>query len=397
MSIYKLHNAIQHYDWGSYDAIPQLMGLENPERKPVAELWMGAHPKAPSSVIKDQKKIPLNETIASDPAGILGQKVAARFDNILPFLFKLLSAAKPLSIQAHPNLDQAESGFDREEQLGIPLDAPNRNYKDRNHKPEIICALTPFTALRGFRAIQEIIDEFVSLDIPEIAPALKGLREHATSHGLRDFFKQLMEMESEQKASLIHRLTEIAPSKRGNRYRLICSLAEEYPSDIGVVAPLLLNLIQLNPGEAMFLPAGELHAYLEGTGIELMANSDNVLRGGLTSKHVDIPELLNILSFSDAPPEILHPRSISETEETYPLPINEFLLTKVTVRETVEFRQTNLQSIEIYVGVQGAGHIRSGTGETLTISKGDTFTVFAETERYSISGNAVLYRASVPI
>jgi mannose-6-phosphate isomerase len=241
---FKLDNQIQHYPWGSPRFIPELIGKDNPSHEPWAEMWMGVHPGGLSFVECEGKRLSLKELIEKNPTQYLGPGQAA-----LPFLFKLLAAAKPLSIQAHPNMVQAAEGFARENAAGIPLDAPERNYKDPNHKPEIIVALTPFTALAGYRPAGQA---------PEAAAI-----------------------------------------------QLAARLQKDFPGDPGNEAPLRLNLLKLQPGEALFIPAGILHAYIEGFGVELMANSDNVLRGGLTQKHIDREELQRVLRKEAFCPKII--------------------------------------------------------------------------------------------
>ncbi|MBW2026968.1 MAG: mannose-6-phosphate isomerase, class I [Deltaproteobacteria bacterium] len=276
-----LRNPIQHYAWGSKTAIPKLLNIPNPERNPMAELWMGAHPKAPSQVCVDGRWISLIDVIASSPESVLGSEVARRFDSQLPFLFKILAAAEPLSIQVHPNKQQAIEGFTKENELGISLDAPYRNYRDDNHKPELLCALTPFEALKGFRPVGEALALMETIAVPELSPLVDGLRNHPDMDGLKRFFRILMKMGKSEQARMVSRVVERAKEKARERRELywVMELGKKYPGDVGVLSPLFLNLIYLEPGQAMFLPAGELHAYLGGTGLEIMANSDNVLRG----------------------------------------------------------------------------------------------------------------------
>jgi len=279
-----LKNTIQEYAWGSYTAIPELLGCESPAQAPQAELWLGAHPKAPSMVNCNGRWVSLLELIEQSPEDILGEKVAQRFDNRLPYLFKVLAAAKPLSIQAHPSRTQAKQGFARENRLRIPLDAANRNYKDDNHKPECICALTPFWALNGFRNISDILSLLEKTCHQGLETEITNLREKPDSQGLKRFFHELMTMEPPRQKQVINDALSYAQKhiQEDKVFEWMIHLHNEYPADIGVFAPVILNLICLEPGQAMFLPSGEMHAYLDGVGIELMANSDNVLRGGLT-------------------------------------------------------------------------------------------------------------------
>jgi mannose-6-phosphate isomerase len=251
----------------------------------------------------------------------------------LPFLFKLLAAEQPLSIQAHPDLDQARAGWERENALGIPLEAPRRNYKDPNHKPEIICALSPFTAMAGFREPGEIRSLLRLFGCPVLAPLLDALdaRPGTGDEGaLKRFLSALFSLDAESRRTLgAHArgfLRNAAPEDYAGEWKLVAQFAELYPEDPAVIAPLYLNLITLRIGEAMNIPAGILHAYVRGFGVELMANSDNVLRGGLTPKHVDAGELTAILRFAPFRPEVLTPGATAAGLETYPSPFREFSL-----------------------------------------------------------------------
>ena len=251
-----------------------------------------------------------------------------RFGNELPFLLKVLAAAEPLSIQAHPSHEQARRGWARENAEGVPVDAPRRNYRDPNHKPELVSALTPFTALKGFRPLDEIARNLEPVARPEIAPELGRLAREQTPLALRALFARLMTLDPEEQAPVLKRATgEAARRRKTDRaWEWVARLMTHYPGDVSVLSPLYLNLVTLAPGEALFLPAGELHAYLEGTALEIMANSDNVLRGGLTPKHVDVPELLATLVFEGHGPEVLKPVDSGPGERVYRTPAREFEL-----------------------------------------------------------------------
>ena len=395
-----LQNVIQEYAWGSKTAIPNLLGQPTPAEQPQAELWMGAHPKAPSQVLCEGRWRSLLEVIQENPEEILGEKTASRFANKLPFLFKVLAAARPLSIQAHPNLDQATRGFDRENELRIPVEASHRNYKDDNHKPEIICALTPFWALRGFRKVKEILELLETIQPPSMLEELILFRSQSNQVGLREFFKQLMTMEVRRQRRIVAEAVSKA-RKRANDdpvWKWMLVLNQEYPGDIGVLSTVLLNLIRLSPGEAMYLPAGELHAYLEGTGIELMANSDNVLRGGLTPKHVDVQELLNILSFADSDVHIVSPESLDAGETIYQTETAEFVLSVITVKEKTPFQSSRNRSVEIMICTEGEAKVEDLVNrERIRLGKGVSFIVPAAVGHYQIEGNATLYKAAVPL
>jgi mannose-6-phosphate isomerase len=335
--LYLLKNPVKHYPWGSPAWIPEMLGINNGAAEPWAELWMGAHPASPSMLRVQGTEKSLGQLIAADPIRYLGKEWAAA--GTLPFLFKLLAAARPLSIQAHPGKEQARQGWLRENALGIPPDAPERNYRDDNHKPEIICALSPFTALCGFRPPMEI-SSLLSMFLANAPFSLQsGLAPlWAAGEGavlsLRGFLKNLFAIPAKLRKELTsYALSAPAsPEFHGELWALIRSFAELYPEDPGILSPLYLNLLHLEPGEAVYLPAGILHAYVEGFGVELMANSDNVLRGGLSSKHVDVEELMKILYFHPFLPEPLKPPDRGPSSSgvfSYPSPCKEFSLSVI--------------------------------------------------------------------
>jgi mannose-6-phosphate isomerase len=266
---------------------------------------MGAHPRCPSRVLMPGGgACDLAELIASDPVAYLGATVCESYGR-LPFLFKVLAAGRPLSLQAHPNLEQARRGFAKEEEAGVPLSAGHRNYKDSSHKPELIFALSQFFALSGFRRPGQalaLVRTFCPAPTQRFRLILADFESHPSEAGLRRFFQALFSLPDSERKILVAEMGMIRAQDglSGEAARLapwVEQLAELYPGDAGVVASLLLNLVELSPGQAMYLPAGNLHAYLSGLGLEIMASSDNVMRGGLTSKHVDLPELTSILSF----------------------------------------------------------------------------------------------------
>ena len=297
-----LEGALRPYPWGSHTLIAQLRGEPSPSPQPQAELWFGAHPAAPATVNGQG----LDEAIAADPAAALGKRVTEAHGDQLPFLVKLLAAAAPLSIQAHPSLEQAKEGFERENAEGIELNSPNRNYKDPNHKPELIVALTEFRALAGFRPVPDTAAFFAELSSPELDRYATLLPTDGEGD-LRALFTTLISLPHQPRVELIESVKRAAaelvdkrnaPEWMVEAAEVYLELNQTYPGDVGVLAALLLNVLTLAPGEAAFLRAGQLHAYLSGLGVEVMANSDNVLRGGLTTKHVDVPELVKVLDFS---------------------------------------------------------------------------------------------------
>jgi mannose-6-phosphate isomerase len=400
MKISILKNSIQEYAWGSTHAISDLLGRKNPERKTQAELWMGAHPKAPSLVQHNGQWISLAELIAKNPVDVLGKQVAQDFNNHLPYLFKVLAAARPLSIQAHPGLHHAREGFQRENAQKIPLDAPNRNYRDNNHKPECICALTRFWALSRFRKISGILAYFTRLNLRQLEAELADFKKRPTANGLKRFYTFLMRLDRDhQKKIVAEALGQVRSFESEDAvFKWMIKLAKDYPDDIGVLSPILLNLICLEPGQALFLAAGELHAYLEGLGIELMANSDNVLRGGLTPKHVDVPELLRILKFEDRDVTLLKPGKSIANEFVYPSAAAEFVLSVITLKGGATYQSPKNRSVEILICTRGNATIidRQDLSET-QLRQGDSALVPGSLEGYSIKGEGTCYKAGVPV
>jgi len=390
-AIHRLENPVQHYAWGSRTAIPELLGRPSPAGEPWAELWMGAHPVATSRVVARDGSEPLDAFIARDPEAVLGRAVAQRFAGALPFLFKVLAAAAPLSIQAHPSLVQARAGFERENRAGVALDARERCYRDANHKPELICALSPFHALNRFRDPHEIAERFAALAEPALAGPVAALRAGADRRALAAFFETLWTLaEPARRAAIASAVAWARDRGRDDpAARWVTELSRAYPGDIGVTAPLLLNVVELAPGEAMFLPAGELHSYLEGTAIEIMANSDNVLRGGLTAKHVDIPELLRTLTFRAGAIERLRPRDDANGQGRYEAPAEEFALGVIAVRPGASYRAPSARGIEILLCTSGRGRLAGDA-----IERGDCFVVPAAAPPYTVEGNLTLYRAT---
>jgi len=320
-----LHNVVQHYAWGSRRAIPELCQIA-PDGRPQAEMWMGAHPVAPSAIRRDGRRLRLDDLISSAPAETVGPHVCEQFGDRLPFLLKVLAAAEPLSLQAHPSLAQAREGFAREEQAGIPRDAPNRSFRDEQHKPELICALTPFEALSGFRPVSETLTLLRSLDTPALAGAVDALAQKGEA-ALRDLLREwLAHPDPAQVAAVVAACSAAAEGPYQASRLWAVRLAEMYGDDPGVLISLLLNHVELAPGQAMFLDAGNLHAYLDGVGVEIMASSDNVLRGGLTEKHVDVDALADIVDPSPIAPAVQIP---DEPLHRYHSPVAEFTLYRV--------------------------------------------------------------------
>lgn len=396
----KMKNSIQTYPWGSHQAIGAILGKPVPTVEPQAELWMGAHPKAPSEVFWQGDWHPLPKVLEDHAEEILGSKGAVQYGAQLPYLFKILAADEPLSIQAHPDKAQARIGFDRENSLQIPLNAPHRNYKDSNHKPECLCALTPFWGVCGFRPNAEILGLMDRYIPSEFDYLLFPLKDRNGSHGLKTFFNQLLTMPKASQSRLVAAATAQAEKETdpSSEARWLQKIFARYPDDIGVLSPLFLNLVQLRPGEAIFLKAGVLHAYLQGTGIELMANSDNVLRGGLTSKHIDVDELMHVLDFNCSPAEVLSPATRGPCQNIFVTPADDFELSTITVKDNASFISERERGAEILLCTEGHTLLTDRESRTeIDLEKGESVLVPADITCYELSGNGVVYKARGPV
>jgi mannose-6-phosphate isomerase len=417
-----LANTPRDYAWGSTTAIAELLGRE-PSGGPEAELWLGAHDGSPTRVVDPTAAggaTTLAEWIQRDPATTLG----ALADGLrpgdgpgLPFLLKVLAAGGPLSLQAHPDLHRARRGFRDEEERGIPMDAPHRNYKDPLHKPELIYALSDeFHALCGFRPLAEVRQVFtllLTLDAsgPDSDPAvIRSVLARLTGSEadvLRDVFAFLMGGGSEVRR-LVDRVTLLArlASDRQCRefsteMRTVRELADAYPGDPGIVTSLLLNRVTLRRGEALYLPAGNIHAYLHGLGIELMAASDNVLRGGLTPKHVDVPELLDVLEFQALPVPYLEPEHAAPGVELYRPDVPDFLLARIApaTRDAAAGGEgasvVTVDGPAIVLCTSGAVAIR-GEASSADLVRGDAVFVTPDEGRLVITGEGEAFLATTP-
>ena len=369
--------------------IPELMGKSTPADEPYAELWMGAHPDAPS-VLSDGT--PLNKAIEQEPDALLGSPVRKRFGDRLPFLMKVLAAEQPLSLQAHPTSGQAEAGFAAEEAAGVPRDDATRTFKDPFHKPELLLALTTFEALCGFRPVEESLHCLAKLQVPELRPTIAALARG----GLRAAIPQLLGLSGRRRTELVGAVATAAAQSVAahdpefiNTYRWAAALAEAYPGDRGVVISLLCNHLKLAPGEAVFLPAGNLHAYLSGAGVEVMASSDNVLRGGLTGKHVDLAALIQVLDFVDGRIPVLNP-VLGPGGLRYPVPVDDFDLTRCQL--DAQSGSLTTDGPQLLLCTEGSAVLMSPEGE-LTLDKGRSAFVPAGAP-LTARGPAVLYRAT---
>jgi mannose-6-phosphate isomerase len=342
--------------------------------------------------------VPLDALIARFPEDILGPRVSAAFERRLPFLFKLLAAAEPLSIQAHPDAGLAREGFERENRLGLALDAPERNYRDPNHKPECVCALTPFWALYGFRPPAQILDHLRKLCPREFRTEIDTFAGRCDAAGLRRLFGALLALGPLPRKKVVAEAASQAEKENDEALGWIPSLARRYPADIGALAPALMNTLRLAPGQALFLSAGVPHSYLEGTAIEIMANSDNVVRGGLTTKHIDIPELFRVVRFDGHDIRWVRTEARTHAETVYITPAAEFELSEIRLSGGDSYDSPCDHNVEILLCIDGKADLAEmpAGGRTLEINRGVSVLVPAAAPAYRITGPARLYKATVP-
>ncbi|WP_333767010.1 mannose-6-phosphate isomerase, class I [Streptomyces sp. IBSBF 2435] len=395
----RLLNTVRPYAWGSTTAIPELLGTA-PTGEPQAELWMGAHPGAPSRVDRGEGPVPLDALIDADPTAELGDATVKRFGPRLPFLLKLLAAGAPLSVQVHPDLAQARAGYADEEARGIPLDAPHRTYKDANHKPEMLVALSSFDGLCGFRRPADAAALIDALGVGALAPYADILRAHPEDRALREVLAAVLGADPAATADTVHAAAEAAArlattdTPYAAAYAVYAKAAHSFPGDRGVIAAMLLNHVQLQPGEALYLGAGVPHAYLDGLGVEIMANSDNVLRCGLTPKHIDVPELLRVVRFEAGDPGVLRPEAAPDGEELYAAPIDEFRLSRYVLAAGSGPRTLDQGTPQILLCTAGQALLSAEDGSTLTLGRGESCWIPAG-ERTELSGEGTVFRATV--
>jgi len=388
----RLDSPIRAYAWGSRTVIATVQGRGAPTEQPEAELWLGAHPAAPSRLLRDGRERTLVEVVEADPDAELGAAVAAEHGPQLPFLLKLLAADEPLSIQAHPDAGQARSGFAAEEAAGIPRDDPRRNYVDPNHKPELLCAVSQFEVLCGFRDPAQTLAIVDRLDAPMLAAAVAPLRARPDAEGLRATVTGLFALGDTHREKLVAQVLGASRDQPGEPYATVVELAERCPGDIGVVVALLLNRVRLAPGEAIFVAAGVPHAYLRGVGIELLASSDNVVRGGLTPKHVDAAELLRLLRFAPGEVRPLEPEEPAPGVRVWRPPVREFALTRVELDSGSQLVELPADGPRILFCLSGDVRAENRHG-ALTLSSGDA--VFVPAGRtVTASGTGVLFQAT---
>ncbi len=394
-----LEPTFQAYAWGSTTAIPDLLGLQVTD-EPVAEAWFGAHPSA-SSVLVGDTPVPLVDALADDGDAQLGHVVVSRFGSRLPFLLKVIAAERPLSLQVHPSLELAADGWEREEARGVARDDPRRSYRDRNHKPELVFALSPFEALVGFRAPRRAAELLRDLDHPLAQLLHKIVTTDPTSAGMREAFTLLVEETTRPTPDEVagfadvvrERLRTGSPSPRTDS---AVDLLERFaPGDAGAVAAVLLNPVSLRPGEALFVPAGAVHAYLHGTAVEIMANSDNVLRAGLTTKHVDVPELLRAVDCVAAPPIRIAPEHAYDASDVYYAPVDDFELSVTAVGTRAATCRLPGGGPRVLLCLDGQVELHGRTGD-LALAAGQAAFVPASDGALTASGHGRLVQAAVP-
>jgi mannose-6-phosphate isomerase len=382
--VHRLTGAIRPYAWGSRTIIAELQGRPAPSDVPEAELWLGAHPGDPSTVSGHDGPVGLDALIEDDPKGQLGPSVVNTFGARLPYLMKLLAAEAPLSLQAHPDASYARKAFAAQEaDPALP-----RNYTDAYHKPEMLVAITPFEALCGFRAPDVSASELAALDLPSLAPVVAALR--AGVSGLSEAVRLLLTWPAGDRASLVE---SAAAQSSGD---LVPMLASHYPGDPGVLVALLLNHVRLSPGEAIWMPAGNMHAYLRGAGVEIMAASDNVLRGGLTPKRVDVDELLRVLRFEVLDDPIFPAAPVAPGVTTWQVPAEEFELYRVELgpgRPPVTLEATGPR---IALGVEGETYVAEPHGTPTELTPATAAYAPAETGPLTLAGTGTAFVAAVP-
>ncbi len=389
-----LSGTVQRYAWGTHDAIPAILGRPADDR-PIAEYWLGAHTSSPSLLADGT----LVEHIAAGPR-VLGKRSREAFGEQLPYLMKLLSARHALSLQAHPSRDQAIEGFARETRAGIPLDSPERTYKDSWPKPEILIALEEFHTLAGFRNPHETVALFAALGVAEQLESVIGpLTERKGPAAMAEVFLDVLSLD-EPRRRLVNETVAAAMHHRddggevGEFARTALELDAVFPADPGILAALLMNRLLLAPGEALFVPAGMMHAHLRGTGVEIMANSDNVIRGGLTSKHIDVSELVTVVDFDPWLPTVLLPRRTRRGVYKYETPCSEFEAWTMSIDDTTgPVRVPGRGSARILLATEGHCVLDDGQSR-LDLPRGRAAFLAAEENDVYASGTAVLYGTS---
>ena len=395
-----LSGTVKHYDWGGYTFIPSLLNVSNYEQKPFAEYWLGVHPQAENLAIQsDRSVILLRDYFSTKPSVALGEEVAKRFDN-LPYLVKVLDVKDMLSIQVHPSKAQAEIDFLEENKKGIPLDSPLRNYKDKNHKPELMVAIGDFWLLHGFKPEKEISTTLQSI------PELRGLLSVFEKESYRGLYKKIMEMPQAhvnlQLEPLIDRLIPLYKDGKLKKSdagywaaKAAISFSKPGKADRGIYSIFLFNLVALHSGDAIFQDAGVPHAYLEGQNVEIMASSDNVLRGGLTTKHIDVAELLKHIKCEATYPRIDKGEKHG-AEFIYKTPAPDFQLSSFVLNEDEEVSFTT-GTAEVMLLISGEVKVSNDNG-TVTLKKGQpsAIAVAGQTINIVAKQRSWLFKSTVP-
>lgn len=391
--MHKLTGVPRAYDWGSTSHIQELLG-DSPDGAPLAELWFGAHPTGPSVLESEGEHDTLDQLISANPQHALGGTVAAEFGE-LPFLMKLLAPGQPVSLQVHPTPENARTGFAREQAQSIPLSAGNRSFKDANHKPEMVFAVSEFEGLVGFRTISEVIELLGHYELPFMRAIHGALQADAGSDGLRNCLESLVRLDEASVNAAVTEARRLSPVTGLAPHATVVSLAEFYPGDSGAVASLMLNRVAFRPGDAVFVSSGMPHAYLSGLAVEVMANSDNVFRAGLTAKYVDIEGLLQNIDVSSGP--------VSLMDAGTPLPgvrvlrpaAREFQLTSVVVDDS--FTGLDLAGPRIGICIAGKVQVRAlDSDQRCELSPGEAIFAAGAEGDLEVSGAGHIVFGSTP-
>jgi mannose-6-phosphate isomerase len=399
-----LGNTVQPYAWGSHTAIAELLGEPSPSAGPQAELWMGAHPSAPSVLTRNGVTVTLTAAIAAAPAVELGEAVAERFGGRLPFLLKVLAAEKALSVQLHPTRAQAEEGYAREQERGVARDARERVYVDDWPKPEILCALTPFEALAGLRPAEQAAEVLDGLGVPELKDLVASLRATPSPQSVADALTQLLTWPEDGRTALAAKVVDAATVEAGKgsayaaAYDAIVRMNVDHPHDIGLVCSLLMNHRIVEPGQALFMGAGGLHAYIRGVGVELMANSDNVIRAGLTPKHIDVPELVRVLDPEVEVP-VLTAHQVSAGVEVFQTPVPEFRLSRLTAADGMALAVPGDGGPRVLLCTDGEASVSCGTEPDgrLVLARGQSCFLAAADASVVLTGSGTFFLAEAGI
>jgi mannose-6-phosphate isomerase len=377
--LFKVTNTARDYAWGSRTLIPEYFGVAATGR-PMAEIWYGTHEGSPARLVED------NRTLG---AALGGEQ--------LPFLLKILAADSPLSIQAHPNSAQAAEGFARENAAGIGLHASDRNYKDARHKPEMIVALTEFEALCGFKSTKQIRNLLESmLDPTDVSDGLTSIVKHwlelfSGQDGLQKLFVDI----TNRRGNLDGVTAELTQQANlSAQFELAARLNLLYPGDPGVIIALLMNHVWLEPGQALYLPAGNIHAYLSGLGVEIMASSDNVLRGGLTEKHIDVAELEAVLNFEPNEPHLVKTRDLAKGLVEFETPVDDFILYRADLSGGVVLADLNIPGASIVLCTAGEIALSNSIEERVVLQRGEAAFLGSDAKKFSLAGSGTAYLAT---